>query len=72
MSKFVPRLLSIAIASFILGARTIAAADLPMDDSNPLRMPSVGDHQLRLITPTLLELELITTKNPDPAPATVW
>ena len=43
-----------------------------MDDSLPLRMPVVGDHQLRVITPTLLELTLITTKAPDPATVTQW
>src|SRR3984957_3410597 len=39
----------------------LSASGVPMDDSNPLRMPVVGDHQLRVITPTLLELTLITT-----------
>src|SRR3954454_17426104 len=47
-------------------------ADLPMDDSLSLRMPVVGDHQLRVITPTLLELTLITTKAADPATLSQW
>ena len=32
-----------------------------LDDSDPLRLPSVGDHQLRLISPDVLELMRITT-----------
>lgn len=35
-------------------------------------MPAVGDHQLRILSPDTLELTLITTKEPDPAPVTVW
>jgi hypothetical protein len=42
-----------------------------MDDAN-LIVPAVGDHALRVLTPTLLELREITTKAPDPAPATSW
>src|SRR5579862_981831 len=49
----------------------LTAGGAPMDDSNPLRMPYVGDHQVRMITPTLLELTLITTTTPtNPLPAT--
>jgi Glycosyl hydrolase family 9/Cellulase N-terminal ig-like domain len=47
-------------------------AESLIDDTQPLRMPAVGDHQLRIITPTLLELTLITTKAPDPATVTQW
>jgi hypothetical protein len=50
----------------------VNAADLPLDDSLPLRLPAVGDHQLRLLSPSLLELLLITTKPPDPATVTQW
>src|SRR5215218_3371169 len=32
------------------------------DDSDPLRLPTVGDYQLRLISSDVLELMLITTK----------
>jgi len=42
-----------------------------MDGTN-LIVPSVGDHALRVLTPTLLELREITTKAPDPAAATRW
>ncbi|MDB6110084.1 MAG: hypothetical protein JWR69_1834, partial [Pedosphaera sp.] len=50
----------------------LGAADLPLDDTLPLRMPAIGDHQLRLLSPTLFELLLITTKQPDPATVTQW
>lgn len=43
-----------------------------ISDSEPLRLPVVGASQLRIITPTLLELTLITTKPPDPAPVREW
>jgi hypothetical protein len=42
-----------------------------MDDTN-LILPAVGDHALRVLTPTLLELREITTKAPDPAQAASW
>src|SRR5688572_29522115 len=34
---------------------------------NPLAMPAVGDHGLRVLTPEVLELTLISTKRPDAA-----
>ena len=42
-----------------------------MDDTN-LILPSVGDHALRVLTPTLLELRKIGTKAHDPAAASTW
>ena len=35
-------------------------------------LPNVGDNTLHVLTPRLLELKLITTKQPDPAQATQW
>ena len=37
-----------------------------------LLLLQVGDSQLRVITPTVLELLRISTKDPDPAPSEVW
>jgi len=37
-----------------------------------VQLPQVGDHTLHVLTPTLLELKLIATKQPDPAPVTKW
>src|SRR5262245_30890455 len=39
----------------------LAGATPQLDDRDPLRMPMVGDHQLRLISSNVLELTLITT-----------
>src|SRR5690348_6218691 len=46
--------------------------ELTISDDDPLLLPAVGAHQLRLITPSLLELTLVTTKPPDPAPVHDW
>ncbi|EEF62814.1 glycoside hydrolase family 9 domain protein Ig domain protein [Pedosphaera parvula Ellin514] len=67
--RFLFRLLPLLLV--LLGS-TGVGANLPMDDSLPLRMPSIGDHQLRVLSSTLLELTLITTKAPDPATVTQW
>lgn len=58
--------LSLALASIT------ALAEEVIDDSAPLQLPKVGAHRLRIITPRVLELTLITTKNPDPAPVEQW
>jgi hypothetical protein len=50
----------------------VSASNVLLNDSAPLYLPQVGDHQLRLLSPTLLELMLVTTKAPDPAPVTQW
>ena len=39
---------------------------------NPLEMPQTGAHYLRILTPDLLELTLITTKEANPAPVNQW
>lgn len=36
------------------------------------RHPQVGDHGLTILSPTMLELRRITTKQPDPAPVSEW
>src|SRR5262249_8341278 len=52
-----------------------AATSLPgvslVDYLTP-QLPKVGDNILHVLTPTLLELKLITTKQPDPAQVTEW
>ena len=35
-------------------------------------MPRPGDYQLRILSPTTLELFMVTAKDPDPAPLTSW
>jgi hypothetical protein len=49
-----------------------SSADQQLSDDKPLGMPAVGSYQLRIITPKLLELTLITTKSPDPVRVREW
>ncbi len=53
-------------------ARPLWAQEMRLRDDQPLRLPPVGSYQLRILAPTLLELALITTKAPDPAPVSQW
>ena len=41
-------------------------------DDTMLQLPKVGDHALHILTPTLLEMDLITSKAADPASVTNW
>ena len=41
-------------------------------DLEPIEMPVVGSHTLRVLSPTLLELYLINSKDKDPARVTPW
>ena len=52
---------------------TVASApgDDDMDSTN-LRIPSIGAHALRVLTPTVLELRQLNTKQPDPATVATW
>ena len=48
------------------------AGESLISDDAPLEMPPVGAHELRVLSPTLLELTLITTKNSQTAPVNAW
>ncbi|MSU60093.1 MAG: glycoside hydrolase family 9 [Pedosphaera sp.] len=37
-----------------------------------LSLPAVGEHELRILSPTVLELFRVTTKKPDPARPDIW
>ena len=56
----------------IPAASTNALVGSSRIDDLSLQMPQVGDYTLHVLTPTLLELKLITTKQADPAPVTQW
>jgi hypothetical protein len=43
-----------------------------ISDANPLAMPAIGDHGLRVISPTVLEVTLINTKVSHPAHLSAW
>lgn len=55
-----------------LGANLPAKDDLRLSDDQPLRLAPVGSFQLRVLSPSLLELTFVTTKPPDPAPVAQW
>src|SRR4051812_4940723 len=59
----------IAVALVCFSSR---AATVNLSDDQPLQMPTPGAHQLHLLTPEILELTLITTKDPDPARVKIW
>jgi len=58
------------------GATAVHPGEMPSlpgtSDENLLGPLPVGSQQLRILTPTLLELTLVTTKAPDPATVTDW
>ena len=51
---------------------TGGAADLRISDDLPLNLPQPGSYALHILSPTVLELTLITTKRPDPARVETW
>lgn len=50
----------------------VMASATAADRLPSLALPEIGAHELRVLTPTTLELSLVTTKQPDPAPVTQW
>jgi hypothetical protein len=62
----------------VLGALFLASVSLcwssesPISDDQPAQLPPVGSYQLRILSPTLLELTLVTTKKPDRARPEQW
>jgi len=70
--KQCPRVRIFLSALILQIAVFVSAAELLIDDSNPLTLPLPGAHILRILTPTTLELTLITTKAPPPAPLEHW
>src|SRR6185369_6883705 len=48
------------------------AEDLKLPDEPTLQLPRPGAFQLRVLSPTILEMTLVTTKQPDPAPVSGW
>src|SRR5262245_12495559 len=50
----------------------ITAATPATAATNSLYLPTPGFHELNVLSPTVVELMLVTTKAPDPAPPTEW
>jgi hypothetical protein len=61
--------LCLSAVLFLGTALPCLAGDLP---ENPLALPVPGSTTLRILSPTLLELTLITRKEPDPRPPPQW
>jgi len=53
----------------MLGFQNLTAADAPYPT---LQTPKPGDHSLNILSPNLLELSLVNTKQPDPARVNCW
>src|ERR1041384_1808230 len=63
----------VANTSLLIVSLTLpAAANREMIDDDPLALPAVGAHRLQVLSPSLLELTLITTKAPDPERPAQW
>jgi hypothetical protein len=68
---------SFPIAAFVglfsvLLISAAAAANDGLTNENPLALPAPGSHHLRVLSPDMLELTLITSKAPDPAKVGQW
>jgi Glycosyl hydrolase family 9/Cellulase N-terminal ig-like domain len=61
-----------AVVAVVLKVCLAAAAESLISDDAPLSLPLPGAHQLRILSPDLLELTLVTTRKPAPAPIEQW
>jgi len=62
----------VSLVLFRFYCTSFASTNLCLQDDSPLHLPEVGSYQLRLLTPSLLELTYITSKKPDPTPVEAW
>ncbi|MGN6386770.1 MAG: glycoside hydrolase family 9 protein [Verrucomicrobiota bacterium] len=59
--------------SWVVSALSAAAlCTVAVNARNPLALPAVGESELNIIAPTVLELNRVTTKAPDPAVPADW
>jgi hypothetical protein len=65
-------MLSLHAARFALAVCLLSLVNDARAATNPLSMPKPGDHELRVISPTVLELFLVTTKAQESSPITQW
>src|SRR5580658_4886539 len=72
VASFAARMKFLTALVMCLSANLLTGDDLRLSDDLPLRLPPVGSYQLRVLAPSLLELTLVTTKSPDPAPVVQW
>src|SRR5437899_13110865 len=50
----------------------IQSAPAAIPAATDTQTPRIGDHALRILSPNLLELFLVNTKQPDPAHVNTW
>src|SRR5690349_15736982 len=50
----------------------VQSASAAIPSAADIQPPAIGDHALRIISPTVLELSLVNTKQPDPATVDTW
>src|SRR5579872_2555647 len=62
----------IILGLFLISPPGTSASDFLSHDEFSPALPRPGDCQLRCLSPLILELTLITTKPPDPAPLPQW
>jgi hypothetical protein len=60
------------IPTNIVAQATNALPGVSLIDYTSLQLPNVGDNALHILTPNLLELKVINTKQPDPATVSSW
>lgn len=60
------------LALWITCAREASGVEFGWIGTNSLALPKPGDHGLRILTPNLLELSLVTTKKDDRTPVSAW
>lgn len=60
------------LTAFSASGLLLSGENRRLKDTDFLRLADPGDYQLRILSSNLLELTLITTKAPDPAPVTEW
>jgi hypothetical protein len=65
-------LIRFVIGVIAISLFTSCAAELPISDDLPLLLPEPGSYGLHILSPTILELILITTKKPDPVRVERW
>lgn len=71
-TRSVPLLVGVCFSVFVACTVCASPGVAVLPDENTLAMPEVGWHQMRVLSPTLLELTLINTKASIQAPPSAW
>ncbi len=72
LRRFGSRLLPFAVFLILVGFHSDVRGQSLISDDHPLTLPNVGDFELRIISPSVLEITLINTKAPDPGRVSTW